>query len=224
MKNYTIISQVDPQNTISEQYRKLSTSIDYSSIDEPLKVINFTSSFPAEGKTITGLNLAVVYGQRNLKTLIIDLDLRKPKIHRAFGLSNTEGLTEFITSDKKVEEFIVKASENIDVLVSGNKVPFPSEIVTSDKLKDMIKDLKGKYDRIIIDCPPLTAVADSTIISNLCDGTIFVVASRKTNKDIAKEVLKQLKDTGANVIGGFMTHVSKNELFYGADYYYNYDD
>ena len=209
MSEYKIISKLEPHSSISEQYRKLRTSIDFSSFNKDLKVINLTSAFPGEGKTVTCINLATVYAQSKQKTLMIDMDLRKPKIHRAFGLSNKGGLSDFITTNLAIEKNIHKIDKYLDVLVSGSKIPFPSEVLVSDKIKGMVEYLKTKYDKIIIDTPPLTAVADATIVSNFSDGTVFVIASRKTNSDVAQDVLKQLKDSGANVLGGILTKVKK---------------
>lgn len=224
MPNYKVITTIDPHSSISEQYRKLRTSIDYSSFDQELKVLNLTSTFPNEGKTITCINLATVYAQTKQKVLLLDLDLRKPKIHRAFGLSNKGGVSDYITNEHSIEKNIHHIDEYLDVLVSGSKVPFPAEVLVSKKIKEMMVELREKYDKIIIDCPPLTAVADSTIISNFSDGTIFVVASRMTNSDIANGVLKQLRESGANLIGGVLTRVQKSDSYYGMDYYYYGDE
>lgn len=222
--DYRMITATEPHSTVSEQYRKLRTSIDYSSLDKDLKVINLTSTFPSEGKTLTALNLAVVYSQTGQKTIVVDLDLRKSKIHRAFKLSNNGGVSDYVMNDHSIEKNIHNVDKNLDVLVAGKKVPFPAEVLGSSKLKEMMKELREKYDRIIIDCPPLTAVADATIISNFSDGTLFVVASRHTHADIAKTVLKQLKESGANILGGIMTKTAKKDAFYGMDYYYYYGE
>lgn len=217
---YEIISKIAPQSNVTEQYRKLRTAIDYSSLDNEIKVINFTSSFPEEGKTISGLNLAMVYSQTKKKVCILDLDLRRPKVHRAFNISNKNGIVDYVANGHEVDDIIQNVDKNLDVIVTGGKVPFPTEVLNSEKLKQLIAKLKEKYDRIIVDCPPLAAVADATIISNLCDGTVFTVAYKRTNRDVAKNVLKQLKETGANVIGGIMTQVNTKDVYYSMGYYY----
>lgn len=224
MSDYKAITSTNPHSPISEQYRKLRTAIDFSTFDKELKVLSLTSTFPGEGKTITCTNLATVYAQTKQKTLLIDMDLRKPKIHRVFNLSNKDGMSDFIINEHPIEKNIDKINDYLDVLVSGSKVPFPIEILVAGKMKEMINYLKTKYDKIIIDTPPLTSVADSTIISNFCDGTIFVVASRHTNGDIANEVLKQLKDTGANIVGGVLTKEQTRDSYYGMNHYYYGDE
>lgn len=224
MADYKVVTEQDPHSSISEQYRKLRTSIDYSNLDKDLKVINLTSTYPKEGKTITCLNLATVYSQTNQKTLIIDMDLRKPKIHRAFNLPNKGGVSGYVTNQHAIKEGIIKVNDNLDVLVAGEKVPFPAEVLISAKINKMMNELRGMYDRILIDCPPLTAVADATIISNFCDATVFVIASRKTHIDVAQSALKELKQSGANIIGGVLTRVQKRDQYYGMEYYYYYGE
>jgi capsular exopolysaccharide synthesis family protein len=224
MARYNIISDYDPHSTVSEQYRKLRTNIDFSNLDASLQVINLTSTYPGEGKTVTCLNLATVYAQSDQKTLLIDLDLRKPKMHRAFELPNKGGVSAFITNGEPIAASIQTIGPKLDILVAGEKLPFPAEVLGSNKIKSMFAELRKLYDKIIIDCPPMTAVADATIISNYCDATLYVIASRNTNRDIAKGALKDLKENGANVIGAVLTRVQKRDQYYGMEYYYYYGD
>ncbi len=221
---YKVISSREPLSTIAEQYRKLRTNIDYSTFNDDLKVINLTSSFPGEGKTVTALNLATVYSQSEIKTLIIDMDLRKPKIHRAFTISNSVGLAQIVIKGTPHKEVIHKATEYLHVLPAGEKLPFPAEFLMSKKLKAFIEKLREEYDKIIIDCPPMTAVADASIISKFSDGTALVVGSRKTNVDVAQSVVKTLKENGANMIGGILTRVQKRDSRYASGYYYYSDE
>ena len=224
MSRYNIISDYDPHSTVSEQYRKLRTNIDFSNLDKDIKVISLTSTYPGEGKTVTCLNLATVYSQTKQKTLLVDLDLRKPKMHRAFELPNKGGVSGYVTNEHPITKEIQTVNEHLDILVAGEKVPFPAEVLVSSKIKDMFTELRKMYDKIIIDCPPMTAVADATIISNYSDGTIYVIASRNTNRDVAKGCLKDLANNGANVLGGVLTRVQKRDQYYGMEYYYYYGD
>jgi capsular exopolysaccharide synthesis family protein len=217
--NYHIISANEPLSPVTEQYRKLKTNIDFSNLNKEMKVINLTSSFPKEGKTVTSMNLATVYSQGNKRTLLIDMDLRKPKLHRAFNISNAKGLTDTIINDTPVKELIFNASSTLDVLSAGPKVPFPVEFLMSDMLKTTIDSLRNDYDKIIIDCPPMTAVTDANIISKFSDGTIVVIASRHTSVDVAKNIVKDLKGNGANVIGGVLTRVRRKDQKYISGYY-----
>lgn len=218
--NYSIVSDENPYSTITEQYRKLRTNIDYSNFNESIKMINLTSSLPGEGKTITALNLGTVYSHSKLKTLIIDMDLRKPKIHRAFNISNSVGLSQIITKNLKKENAIYNHTDYLHVLPAGEKMPFPAEFLLSKPLKNLMDELRNDYDKIIIDCPPMAAVTDASIISKFTDGTIMVVASRNTAKPIADEVLKTLKNNGATILGGVLTHVKQKDYRYQTGYYY----
>ncbi|MFH5882087.1 CpsD/CapB family tyrosine-protein kinase [Liberiplasma polymorphum] len=222
--SYKIIAEREPLGAVTEQYRKLRTNIDYSTFNTDLKVLNLTSSFPGEGKTVTVLNLATVYSQSEVKTLVIDMDLRKPKIHRAFNISNNVGLSQLVTKNESLDNVIFKANEFLHVLPAGEKLPFPAEFLMSKKLKALMDTLREQYDKIIIDCPPMTAVADAAIISKIVDGTIVIIASRKTNVDVAQGVIKNLKDNGANVVGGILTRVQKKDHRYAAGYYYYSDE
>ena len=127
-------------------------------------------------------------------------------------------------NDHTVLQNIDKIDVNFDVLVAGEKVPFPAEVLISDKMEELMDEVRAIYDIIIIDSPPMTAVADASIISKFCDGTVFVTASRRTHCDVAKGVLQDLKDHGANVIGGVLTMVQKRDQRYGMDYYYYYGE
>lgn len=222
MNTYKMITKECPFHMVSEQYIKLKTNIDYSSIDKPLQVINITSTVANEGKTLTALNLANVYAQTKTKVLLIDMDLRNPTIHKAFDIKNIGGLTDYILGKKRLDESVNHISPYFDVIHTGEKIPFPAELLTSNKVKDMFNELKKQYEMIIIDCPPLSAVADALMISNLADGTLYVIASRSIDKKVAQQMIKDLKENSIHVIGGILTKVKKTDLNYGKDYYYYY--
>ncbi len=220
--SYKPITRVEPHSIISEQYRKLRTNIELSNFDKEMKVIGVTSTNPMEGKTITSINLAVVYAQSNKKTLLIDMDLRKPKLHRGFDLLNKEGLSDLITNELDEDKVIQRVNDYLDILSTGTKLPYPSEFLSSHQLKDLIIKLRERYDKIIIDTPPMTAVADASIISSFCDGVMIVIASRETNIGLTKEAIKDLEDNGAYIIGTVLTRVSKKDSRYMNYYYYAY--
>lgn len=221
MGSYIPISTKEPHSIITEQYRKLRTNIELSDFNHDMKTIALTSTFAMEGKTITSINLATVYAQSGKKTLLIDMDLRKPKIHRGFKKINQIGLSDMILHNLTVEEAVQVVNDHLHILTSGTKLPYPAEFLMSDKLKELIECLKGKYDKIIIDTPPMTAVTDANIISSLVDGVVIVFAARKAKIDVASRVIKDLKDNGVNIIGSVMTRVKKKEHHY-AYYYYAY--
>lgn len=222
MGSYIPISSKEPHSIITEQYRKLRTNIELSNFSKEIKTIALTSTFAMEGKTVTSINLATVYAQSGKKTLLIDMDLRKPKIHRGFRKINQVGLSDMIMQNLKIDEAVQIVDDHLHILTSGTKLPYPAEFLMSDKLKELMNVLKSTYDRIIIDTPPMTAVTDANIIGSLADGVIIVVASRETKIDVASRVIKDLQDNGANIIGSVMTRVKKKEHHY-AYYYYAYN-
>lgn len=222
LSTYRAISASEPSSVIAEQYRKIRTNIDMSNLDEPIKTMAITSSMGNEGKTITAINLATVYAQSEVKTLLIDLDLRKPKLHRGFAIVNENGISDALIHGLSKEKAIRKISDHLHFLPTGTKLPFPSEFLGSNKFKQFLKDVSADYDKIIIDTPPVSAVADAVIISKQVQGTIFVIASRLTTVDTAQAVLKNLKDNNINIVGAVLTHVRKKDQRYLNYYYYNY--
>ena len=161
---YKIVSSIDPSSVISEEYRKLRTNIDFSSFDEKLKVLNITSSSPSEGKTITLLNLATVIAQNNKSVIIVDLDLRKPKIHRAVSARNINGVTEFLSDEVPLDECIKKSVFGFYTLFAGQKTLFPSELLNSKKIRKLIEELKQIYDYVLMDFQPANLFADANLV------------------------------------------------------------
>lgn len=221
--SYVPIAMKYPQSNISEQYRKIRSNIELSHIDKNLKTIAVTSTMNEEGKTVTALNLATLYAQGGEKTLVIDLDLRKPKVHRGFKIANVNGISDIITKNLDITECIKEINPHLHILNSGTKLAYPSEFLLSDKVRDLVSKLKKDYDKIIIDTPPVHLVTDASIISNYADGVVFVIASRTTKTEVIKQSLKTLKDNGAYIIGTVLTRVQKNDLDYYR-YYYEYKE
>lgn len=216
---FKVISIEQPESVIAEEYRTLRTNISMREFDKPMKLINVVSANAQEGKTTTALNLAAVYGQLNKKVLLIDLDLRLPTIHKKLGLKNNVGIADILINKNKLEDSIVNYKECFDVLLSGTKTPFTSELAQSESLRSFLDDVKNRYDIVIVDCPPVNLVSDGIIVSKYCDGTIFCVA---TNHDERKELehAKELMDNvGINVIGVVMTYAEPKKHYY--DNYYH---
>lgn len=217
----TIIVHSNPKSPVSEAYRVLRTNIQYSGIDKPIKSILVTSSVPMEGKTTTVANLAITIAQAGSKVLLIDGDLRKPKIHKLFMFSNQTGLTNYLVSREDYKEFIRHSDvPNLDVMTSGTIPPNPSELLDSDTMKMLIKSLSDDYDVILLDAPPVCSVTDASIISTYADATILVVNSGKTHVDEVKKAKELLERVNANIIGIVLNKVNKKEK--GNYYYYKY--
>jgi capsular exopolysaccharide synthesis family protein len=226
---YKIFTLESPESLVAESFRMLQVNVSFSGIDEKMQVIQISSALPGEAKTTVAINLAAAYAEKGRKVLLFDLDLRKPKVHRAFNLRNVGfGLTSYIAGECEVTDIIKKTETGIDVILRGAKSPFPNVILESKKLKDLIEDLRDIYDLIIIDTPPVLLVTDAVLVSRIVDGTIFIVAYNQTKKDSAKEALNVLIKNKANVIGTVLTKVdakhAKSYFGYGAKYKYYQDD
>ena len=205
-----VITLINPSSPYVEAYKKLQLNIQYSSLDKDIKVIEVTSTEANEGKTITAVNLAATYTLKNKKVIIIDLDLRKPKIHKIFNIHNENGIVDVVTENTKFEDAVYHHESGVDVLVRGSNTPQVELFLESEKLANFINELKEKYDAIILDCPPTTVVTDSILISKNTDGIVFVVAYNKVKKDLVKDSIKRLTNVGANVLGVVMTQVEKS--------------
>lgn len=225
---YEIKTITDPRSLYSEAFRRLQVNIQYASVDTPYKVIQVVSSKPGEGKTTTALNLAAVYAEKKKKVIIVDLDLRNPKIHRAFKLHSNElpGVTQYILGNAKLEDIIYHSEYGIDVITRGEKITFPETLLDSHALEELINSLREMYDYVILDCPPVLLVTDPIIISKHSDCQIFIVSHKKTKKAEAVEAIKIMKKAKANIAGVVMLGVKKptsyrEKYFYG---YYSYNE
>ena len=225
-KKHTKKSQFDNM----EVYRQLRTNIEYSSFNKDIQVICVTSSNPAEGKSSVASNLATVAIAKYEKVLLIDCDLRQPVQHKIFKVSNKRGISNLMKEksviDLEIGGYFQKFKDNstdgkLYVLTSGKSVPNPQEMLASDRFKELIEKFREMFDYIIIDCPPLNAVADAIPVSSIVDGTLFVVSAMDTAKQEAKNALTMLQRNGANVLGCVLTKVDITSKSYYS-YYGNY--
>lgn len=223
-----VITHANPKSPISEAYRVLRTNVQYSNIDKQIKTIVVTSSGPMEGKTTTAVNLAVTFAQAGNKVLLIDSDLRKPKIHRLFMLSNKKGLTNFLAVHDDYLNYIHSSDvPNLEILTSGIIPPNPSELLASNSMKQFIQMVSGKYDMILMDAPPVGSVTDAAIISTFVDGTILVASSGRVEINALKRTKEILSKVNANIIGVVLNNLDKNSMGnynYYKYYYYCEDD
>lgn len=216
-----LITQEDPKSPISEAYRSLRTSIMYSSPDKVVKSIVVSSAGPGEGKTTTISNLAITYANLGKKTLLLDADLRRPVIHRVFGLDKEKGLTQYLAGATDDFNSLIQKTDipNLFVVTSGIVPPNPSELLGSKKMADLIDQLEKEYDMVCLDSPPLVAVTDATLISKEIDGLILVTKSGGTDKNAFTRTLLALNNVDVPLTGVVLNGVtSKNS--YGSYYYY----
>ncbi|WP_297633629.1 CpsD/CapB family tyrosine-protein kinase [uncultured Clostridium sp.] len=212
-----LIVEKDPKSVAAESYRMLRTNIKYSSFDKEVKKVLFTSSIPGEGKSTTASNVALAFAQEEKKVILIDCDLRKSNVHKVFNISNRKGLTDALLSKGHNEMFIVKHNEYLDILPAGVVPPNPSEMLSSKAMENLLIELEGKYDVIIIDSPPVKAVTDAQILSRLVDGVVLVVRTGFAKKESVKETKKELEKVGGKIIGIALNRVQDAK---GKYYYY----
>ncbi|MCA0756501.1 CpsD/CapB family tyrosine-protein kinase [Paenibacillus sp. N4] len=215
-----LITLTNPRSPISESYRALRTNIEFSSIDEKLQVLMVSSAGPGEGKSTTITNLAITFAQSERKVILIDADLRKPTAHHTFTLSNRLGLSSVLSQQSSLEEVIqITDIPNLEVITSGAIPPNPAEMMGSKRMTALIEQLRGMYDIILIDTPPLLAVTDAQIVSTKSDGVILVVDQGKVKRDIAKKAVQSLENVNARILGVVLNNVKRkaNEEAY---YYY----
>ncbi|PGZ91719.1 CpsD/CapB family tyrosine-protein kinase [Bacillus sp. AFS029533] len=213
-----LITLTNPKSPFAEQYRTVRTNIQFSSIDKKIKSILVTSSEPSEGKTTTIANLAITYAQQEKKVLLVDADLRKPQLHSDFKLENFKGLTTAIAQEKSLKDVIQKTDiSNLSILTSGPIPPNPSELLSSEKMKKLIAQMYEQYDVILFDAPPLLAVTDAQIISQVCDGTILVVRRGYSAKEKIKKAKELLTLVNANILGVVLNRAEQDK-----DGYYDY--
>ena len=188
---------------IREAYKTLRTNVNFALADtEGCKVILVTSAMQSEGKSLTALNLAISLAQTESKVLIIDCDLRRPKLNRLLGASANIGLSNLLMDPKKLSGIVLKHEQlGISVILSGDIPPNPSELLASAKMQTLITVLRSEYDYIIIDTPPVDMVIDSVVLAPLCDGVLFVVKADHSERGAVIHAMEQLEYAKAKVLG-----------------------
>lgn len=219
---------LDETSKIFEPYRATRTNVMFASVDNPYKTILITSSVPGEGKTSCSANLATAFARAGQKTIIVDVDLRKPRVHKAFKLNTVKGLTSVLAADIEIER-VIKSNviDNLDVLPAGIRPPNPAELLGSKAMANLLEKLRENYDIVILDSPPVGVFTDAATIAGKVDGAIYVVSSGVAGYTELNRGIESLKNVGANLIGFVMTRVdtdAKGREYYNYKYSYYYGD
>ena len=223
IKHIELINHKFPKIFISEDYRTLRTSLLLSRADNPPKTILFTSALPKAGKTSTAANMTVAFAQLEKKVLLVDSDLRKPRLHRIFKTENHKGLSGYLTGKIKLGDSIKTTSvENIWLLSSGLIPPNPAELLNSKKMNMLIDNVHKDFDVVLIDSPPVLAVVDAVIVASLVDTTVFVIKAGETTYRNFAGALEQLKKGKADIAGVVFNEVKVGKGGYNYMSYYNY--
>jgi capsular exopolysaccharide synthesis family protein len=223
-----MITLANTKSLISEAYRHLRTSILLSSNGQGRqKSIVVTSSKRGEGKTTTCVNLAITLAQANKKVLLMDCDLRNPKIHRILGLRNVDGVSTILADGSKPLNLLIEntAIPNLYVLTAGQIPPNPSELIGSPMMKKCLSALSQRFDHVLVDTPPLLAVTDGSILANLVDGVILVIRGGDTTKEAIMRSKQLLTHAHARIIGTMLNNVDLHtcEPHYYSRYFYDYN-
>jgi capsular exopolysaccharide synthesis family protein len=211
----------DNRSSAAEAYRVIRTSMLLSSAGAPPKTILVTSGQAGEGKTTTVVNTAISLAQLGSSVLIIDCDLRRPATHKIFGVNPEHGLSSYLSNDVQIDGLIQKLQiPNLSLLPCGPIPPNPAELISSKRMKDLLKLVAGRYDHILIDSPPLINVTDPVILSSIVDGVILVVHGGKSPRAIVQRARQELIGVGAKIFGVVLNNIDMSREGYDAYYYY----
>ena len=223
MEGLNLIAYNDLKNPATEAYRVIRTSIQFAQAGKELQTIALTSCTPNEGKSTTIANLAVVLTQAGKSVLLIDCDMRNPTVHKNFNLSNKVGLSSCISMGTALSDAVQKTSiEGLYALTGGVIPPNPSELLGSERMRELLQEAREIYDYVLIDLPPVLPVADALILGAMVDGVVMVIDSGEVKVDMARDVKKQLQHAGANILGVVLNKVRSEHHGYGYGYYYYY--
>jgi len=225
-KDVGILHRASGFNPDAEAYRILRTNIEFNRRNPNANCITVVSGGAGEGKSTTLSNLAFVCAQGGYNVLLIDADLRRPRLHTLFDMSNAVGLTNYLTTDVRLEEVVVQTPvENLFFLPSGILPADSAGILNSQRMSELIEDVKSRFDLVLIDSPPILGVSDASVLANEADMTIIVVQHRKLPRHMLMRVKQAVENVGGNVLGVVLNNVdvrSDNQYSYYTSYYTYY--
>jgi polysaccharide biosynthesis transport protein len=226
LPNSELLIHTDSRSSLAEAYRQLRTSILLSTAGHAPKSLLVTSSLPSEGKTTTAINTAISLAQTGAAVLCIDADMRRPRLHSVFNISNAEGLSTILSSDLNDAEIldIIQQEEasKLYLLPSGPVPPNPAELIGSEQMASLLKTLQGKFTHVVVDSPPIASFTDGVLIASMVDGVILVVHSGKSSRQIIRRSKQLLQDVGAKIFGVVLNNVNlrNQDSYYYQSYYH----
>jgi capsular exopolysaccharide synthesis family protein len=222
-RNYRdkLITSQDLFSPTAEAYRMIRTNIQFMSVDQPANSIVITSSLPGEGKSVTAANLGIVIAQAGHKTIIVDADLRKPTQHQIFQVPNLVGLTDLLRStESEIESYLRKTdTDNLYIISSGTLPPNPAELLSSQRMRQVIANLNEVADVVIYDSPPALIVTDATVLSKQVNGAILVTRAGKTRSGVVKQTISNLRQASVHLLGGVINQAAAKRGGYYQPYY-----
>jgi capsular exopolysaccharide synthesis family protein len=222
-----LITLEERRSPMAEAYRHLRTSLLFSSAGKPPQTILVTSSQPSEGKTTTAINTAVTLAQADADVVIVDCDLRRPRLHNYFDLENSQGLTNYLSGERNTENLIKTCRDlpRLKVITSGPIPPNPAELLSSNEMKNLLQFLRGRYKHVIIDSPPAISFTDAAILSTLVDGVVIVAMAGKSSIHLMRRFKHRLGNIGARIYGVVLNGIKSGSIeydYYGSGYYEYY--
>ncbi len=204
-----LITITESRSPISEAYRTLRTNLDFAGLDRALKTLVITSAGMSEGKSTTLANLAIVSAQAGRRVILVDADLRRPTLHKVFGLANDAGLTTMMMDDAALASppLCKTEVEGLSVLTSGPLPPNPAEVMGSRRMEEIIAALAERADQVLFDTPPVVAVTDAAVLATKVDGVVLVVSAGHTRRDHARTAVQRLQQINARLVGAVLTNV-----------------
>jgi capsular exopolysaccharide synthesis family protein len=222
VQSVPLISYLDPKSPVVEAYRTLRTNLKYTDVGSPLRKVLVTSPGPGEGKSTITANLAVVLAQSGQRVIAASVDLRKPMLHRYIGLSNQLGVTTILAGQATLADCLQDTGvENMRFLASGPHPPNPAELLSSQRMQELLIELQERADIILFDAPPIVAVTDAAVLAPHMDGVLLVVNVGTVPREMAIRSKEQLLKVGARLLGVVLNRVDSREG-YGYYYYYYY--
>ncbi len=214
-------AHLHPQSNAAEGFRTIRATLSLAHKADKLRMVAVTSTIPSEGKSLVASNFAIVLAQTGLKTLLVDADLRRPSVHKAFQLHSPVGLSSFLSGETDTLDKITHKTEvpNLDVICCGAVPATPSELIGSEEMTRFLEQARSRYDRVVLDCPPISAVSDPLVIAARAEGVVFVTKFNKIRREHAKKSVNRLQNAGIHILGVVLNDID----FEGKDsYYYSY--
>ncbi|MBC7343543.1 MAG: CpsD/CapB family tyrosine-protein kinase [Clostridia bacterium] len=220
MQHVFLITQSDPRSPASEAFRLVRANLKFSQVQGSFKTILITSTGPEEGKSTLAANLAVTMAQAGSTVLLVDCDLRRPRLHRTFKLKNRLGLTNVLIRAQLWNQAVQTTDiPGLSLIPSGPIPPNPSELLGSEPMQEFLESAASEYDAVVLDTPPVVAVSDALVLAPLVDGIILVVRAGKTRVDQIMEAKKLLENANGRIVGAVINAAKPNGKSY---YYYHY--